>query len=297
MKRAAHPPQAWAQFIRKVRDFFDSQDFLEVFTSSLVPVGAFENAIDPLQVHFQGGTSQLHTSPEIEMKVILSQEQRPIYQICKCFRDDPDTQIHFKEFTMLEFYRPHCNYSVTRNDMKALIQSLSKENILFQELSIQEAFQKFASIELSAMSCVEVFLETAKAKGLTSLSPRDTWEDIFFRVMIEKIEPALEPNVPTLLFDYPASVSTLSKPKNAFWGERFEIYWQGMEICNGASELTSAEVLRERYEFETNERLKAGKSPHPFPQRLSEALATLPPCSGVAVGLDRLFWALQSTSS
>lgn len=295
MKRAKHPTQAWAEFIRKVRAFFDSRAFLEVFTPSLVPVGAFENAIDPLLVHFQGGTSQLHTSPEIEMKVILSEEKSAIYQICKCFRDDPDTAIHFKEFTMLEFYRPHCDYTATRKDMKDLIEALSGEALYFEELSVQHAFQKFAGIELTQMSSVEAFLKSALAQGISSLGARDTWEDIFFRVMLEKIEPALDPKIPTFIFDYPASVSTLSKPKNGLWGERFEVYWQGMEICNGASELTSSEVLKQRYEFEKKEREKAGKSPHPFPQRLQDALAALPPCSGVAVGLDRLFWALQST--
>jgi lysyl-tRNA synthetase class 2 len=66
-----------------------------------------------------------------------------------------------------------------------------------------------------------------------------------------------------------------------------------MELCNGATELLSEELLKKRYAFESAERKKIGKAPHPFPNRLSQALKTLPPCSGVAVGLDRLFWALK----
>jgi lysyl-tRNA synthetase class 2 len=148
-------------------------------------------------------------------------------------------------------------------------------------------------INLTQADSADKLRKEAERIGIESLDSHHTWEDIFFRLMLDKIEPGLDLDQPTLVFDYPASVSTLSKPKDPFWGERFEIFWKGMELCNGATELQSLEILQSRFEFESNERKKIGKAPHPFPQRLADIIELLPPCSGVAVGLDRLFWAIS----
>lgn len=266
---------------------------MEVFTPSLVTAGAFENALDPLTVTTPNETAQLHTSPEMEMKALLAQHPESIYQICKCFRDDPDTSIHFKEFTMLEFYRPHCTYEKTRQDIKELVTTLSSKELIFEERSIDQLFREQTGIELENVKSAPAFLKKAQEIGISSLTPSDTWEDIFFRIMMDKIENSLPADKPTIVYDYPATVSTLSQPKGEFWGQRFELFWKGMELCNGATELLSEDLLKTRYEFESAERKKAGKTPHPFPNRLAESLSNLPPCSGVAVGLDRLFWALQ----
>ena len=294
MKTSAHPPKEWSRFIREIRSFFDSRDFLEVFTPCLVTAGAFENALDTLKVMSLTETAELHTSPEMEMKVLLASHPVPIFQICKCFRDDPDTSIHFKEFTMLEFYRPHCTYQDTRKDMKHLVEALTPYKVDFEEWSIDDIFKELTGIRLEHFPSSTDLLKKAREIGISSLSESDSWEDVFFRIMIEKIEPSLPVEKAICLYDYPASVSTLSQPKGAFWGERFEIFWRGMELCNGATELLSIDLLKKRYEFESTERIKLGKTPHPFPHRLAEALKTLPPCSGVAVGLDRLFWAVRT---
>lgn len=293
MKVANHSPEKWALFTKAIRSFFDSKGFLEVSTPSLVSVGAFENALDCLKVQFLGGQAELHTSPEIEMKVLLAELQKPIFQICKCFRDDPDTSIHFKEFTMLEFYLPGATYLETRELMKELVGTVSSRPIQFSELSIHELFLNQLGIDLPKTTTAEALKAAAERVGIDSLDSQHTWEDIFFRLMLDKIEPALDYQKPTLVYDYPASVSTLSKPKEIFWGERFEIFWKGMELCNGATELKSVELLKSRYQFESKERQKMGKTPHPFPSRLAEAMERMPDCSGVAVGLDRLFWAVS----
>jgi len=293
MKTFHHPARPWAHFIKKTRSFFEEKGFLEVFTPCLVPVGAFENAIDTLSVHSHAEAAELQSSPEMAMKQVLAQEQCAIYQISHCFRDDPDTSIHFKEFNLLEFYRPYCNYHTTQKDMKELFNHLSPKPLTFLEFSIDQLFQENLKINLLQCQDIPSLKQKAEEVGVKDLTHQDSWEDIFFRIMLDKIEPGLPFNTPCLVFDYPATVSTLSIQKG-FWGERFEIFWKGMELCNGATELTSPEVLKSRYEFESLSRKKSGKTPHPFPIRFFESLKTIPPCSGVAVGLDRLFWSIQS---
>lgn len=293
MKTFHHPALPWSQFIKKMRTFFEERGFVEVFTPCLVPAGAFENAIDTLKVKSLTESSELHSSPEMAMKEILAQEQTPIYQICHCFRDDPDTSIHLKEFNLLEFYRPHTNYQATQKDMKELLGFLSSKPLTFFETSIESLFEDRLGFKLSDFPDPLSLKEQALRNGITDLHDNDSWEDLFFRFMLDKIEPSLPKEIPCLLFDYPATVSTLSAPKG-FWGERFEIFWKGMELCNGATELICPELLEARYQFESDLRLKAGKPPHPFPSSFLKALSRLPPCSGVAVGLDRLFWSLQT---
>lgn len=293
MKTFEHPAAPWSQFIKKTRSFFEEKGFLEVFTPCLVPAGAFENAIDTLKVKGLTESSELHSSPEMAMKQVLAKEQCAIYQICHCFRDDPDTSIHLKEFNLLEFYRPHCDYQTTQKDMKDLLCLLTGKPLQFFETSIESLFEDRLHFKLSDYPETQALKEQAQIAGIKDLSESDSWEDIFFRLMLDKIEPSLPRETPSLLYDYPASVSTLAAPKG-FWGERFEIFWKGMELCNGATELISSDLLKSRYEFESRLRHLAGKTSHPFPTNFLNALSHLPPCSGVAVGLDRLFWCLQT---
>jgi lysyl-tRNA synthetase class 2 len=284
-------PQAWARLLRSVRTFFDTRRFTEVTTDYLVPAGAVEGTIDPIRASFNGGGAELHTSPEIEMKRILSRFPNPIYQICKCFRDDPDTGLHRKEFSMLEFYRPRADYRQTKQDMRDLLDSLAGRALPYREWTVRDLVWDRTHLDLDQLIDRDSFHRAVRQNKIVALSDGDSWEDIFFKVLIEKLEPSLPPEIPVILTDYPVSVSVLSCAKtDGRWAERFEIYWQGMELCNGCTELTDAAVLRQRLEKEQEIRKEEGKPVHPPPDRLLAAMDQgLSPASGVAVGMDRLF--------
>lgn len=256
-------------------------------TPQIVSAGALESTIDTLPVE---GVGELHSSPEIEMKRILSEIAIPIFQICKSFRDDPQTGIHFKEFTMLEYYRPDCAvdgiFEVTQN----LINALSPHSLQWESVSIQSRMVEL--LGEPPPQDRDAFISLVKKTGIL-LSPNDTWNDVFFKILVEKIEPFLHPSNPTIVLDFPARVSPLATATPAGIAERFEIYWKGMEICNGCEELTDAKLLLERAQIEAQGRKAAGKEPHPPATTLYQALEKgLPQCSGVAVGLDRLYYCL-----
>lgn len=279
----------WAEFLGKIRRFFDSRGFLEVSTDALVPAGAFEGTIDTLKATWEQGAAQLHSSPEIEMKRVLSETLVPIYQICKVFRDDPITQLHSREFTMLEFYRPHADYGQTCQDMRELLRSLAQTNLRFEEYSVQEVILRETGLDILGFRDAPQLREEIQRKNLVRTTEDDTWSDLFFKVMIEKIEPRLNPEHPTILRDYPAPICALSEIDAGRWiARKFEIYWQGMELCNGCNELRDPKELQRRYQAESDSRNGRGKPPHPFPVRLHECFSNLPQCSGVAVGLERL---------
>jgi len=284
----------WAAFLKQIRGYLDSQGLVEVYTEALVPVGAFEGTIDVLQVTYQAGKAELHTSPEIEMKGVLAETGLSIYQICKCFRDDPPTGVHLREFTMLEFYRVKADYQTLIHDLKTLFNLLSGSELPFLELTMDELVEQATGIASIGSTTSEQLTSQIKERGLIALSPTDSWEDMFFKLLIEKVEPWLDPSRPVIVRDYPIALSALAKANpDGRTVQRFEIYWLGMELCNGCTELNDVAELKRRFAKEQANRSNQGKTPHQFPERLERAMSNgFPHCAGVAVGLDRLFWAL-----
>jgi elongation factor P--(R)-beta-lysine ligase len=283
----------WAHFLKTLRRYFEDRGYLEVSTPSLVAAGAFESCLDSLKVSWNGGQCELPTSPEIELKWLLSQVKKPLYQIGKAYRDDPPSPIHWREFTMLEFYRPFVDYRNAQTEMKELICEVADRSLDFQEVSVREIVLEKTGIDLEKANTAEKLKARILDRALISLSGQESWDDLFFKILVEKIEPALDPEQPTLIREYPPSQAALvALDSTQRWAERFEIYWKGMELCNGGTELADLDQLDRRYHQEKAERIQQGKIPHPYPARLFEAIKSLPPCAGVAVGLERLFLCL-----
>lgn len=281
--------ERWATLIKQTRAFFEERNFIEVFTPYLVKSGAFESAIDALKVNSLD--MELHTSPEIEMKWLLSNLKAPIYQIAKSFRDDdPNTGTHLKEFTMLEFYRPNCNYSTVMNDTKELFEKLADQKLDWQMHRVPDLFVTLTNTDWIPLPSEDFVRKNLK--NIIELSADDSIEEIFLKLLIEKVEPKLSKASPTILDLFPESLSPLSKARGDGWAERFEVYWGKMEIANGCAELDSFEEAKNRYEQESKKRASRGKKPHPQPLRLFESMKKGVTSSGVAVGLDRLFWAM-----
>ena len=119
--------------------------------------------------------------------------------------------------------------------------------------------------------------------------------DPFFRDLIEKVEPALARRGALFLTDYPEPAGALAQRKkdDPLVCERFELYLDGLEICNGFTELTDPAEQRARFERDNESRKLAGRDPYPSDEAGLTALETgLPPCAGNALGVDRLFMAL-----
>lgn len=290
-----HKRLEWALFLKQIRTFFESHNYVEVSTPYMVPAGAFESTIDTLKVSFESGSAELHSSPEIEMKSILADFPHAIYQICKSFRDDPESPHHAKEFTMLEFYKPRSSCKEIEKETLALFENLSTKPIPTLSLSVYDFIYQLTTIDLEKHRSQESLLKALRTKTEIHVSTDDSWADLFFKVMIDIVEPALPQNTFCLLNNYPSEVSPLSQPvMGSSRSERFEIYWNRIELCNGCSELNDETALRTRYSLECRERLKSGKSPHPVPEQLFASANKLSGFSGVAVGLERLFFAIES---
>jgi lysyl-tRNA synthetase class 2 len=141
----------------------------------------------------------------------------------------------------------------------------------------------------------EAFLRFAGWNPVARFDP-----DRFDIDLVEKVEPLLSRDHPTVLKDYPAEAAALAKlkPDNPTVAERWELYIGGMEIANAFSELTDAAEQRKRFEKSAAQRKAAGKEVYPLDEKFLAALEkVMPNCGGVALGVDRLVMLLTDSTS
>ncbi len=288
-----------------LRDTFQGLDYLEVETPLLVPTPGLEPHIEPFAVAFvpqtdvgQARTLYLHTSPEYAMKRLLADGSPPLFQLCKTFRNGEVSGTHNPEFTMLEFYRPHADYHAIMDDLEALLSKAESavarapgpfSRTPWERLTVREAVRRYAGIELAACPDGPSLRRAAEAQGI-HVGSSTTFDDVFFHVFLERVEGQLGRGRPTFLVEYPASMASLSrlKPGDPSVAERVELYVEGLELANGFSELTDATEQRRRLVEEQAWRKASGRPVYALDEPFLAAVGRLPPCTGIAVGLDRV---------
>lgn len=309
--------QARATLMQVLRHFFASQDFLEVETPILSRYAGLEPHLDPFESRYRPTPQQegipvyLLTSPEYALKRLLVAGAERVYQVAKVFRNGETGPFHNPEFTMLEWYRTPGSYLDIMVDTEGLVcvlaESLGKGEALcwqghrvslerpWRRLSVREAFLEYAGLALEDMGSAEVFRRAAQGLGMHVPVDAD-WDEIYFRVLVERVEPRLGFDAPTFLYDYPAQFAALSQVRveRPFpVAERFELYVAGVEVANAYSELTDPVVQAQRFEEERAFRARLALPVlSPDPDYLAALRSGLPPTGGIAVGVDRLMMLL-----
>jgi lysyl-tRNA synthetase class 2 len=301
-----------ARIIRQVRSFFDDKGYLELDTPLLSPDLIPESCLEVFETRRilpNGKTVQnwLIPSPEIWMKKIIARHRVSVYQICKCFRNGESSGfLHSPEFTMLEYYTMNAGYRESLALTEELFAYLGGLLPPFERLTVAEAFARFAGFDLfAAAETVEGMETEARRLGLDPM-PGLGVAQLYDLIFIHAVEPRLktcgssqEPR-PVVLLDYPAFVPCLAR-RNADGKtvERWELYYNGIEMANCFSEETEAERVREFFESETAAKEQNALVKHHVDSDYWKmfAEAKFPPCSGVAMGLDRLIMALCGRSS
>jgi len=287
-----------------VRDHLASLGYQEVETPLLVPAPGMEPHIRAFEVPFvpetdlgRPRTLYLHTSPEYAMKRLLADGSGPIFQICKVFRNGEVSHSHNPEFTMLELYRPGADYRVIMDDLESTLAAAAGAlgrpepfgHRPYERVTVREALRRQTGIDLRDSSDAATLSRAASAVGVRT-EPGDGFDDVFFRLFLERVEPQLGRDRPTFLIDYPASMAALARlsPQDPSVAERFELYAEGLELANGFSELTDAAEQRRRLEEERAFRVARGRPGYPLDEAFLEAVGRMPPSGGVALGLDRV---------
>lgn len=291
--------------LKSIRSFFDAKDYLEVETSYLVKTPGEEVHLEPFHTVYETpqGEKQslfLHTSPEFAMKRIVAELHQPVYQLARVWRNKEGGATHSPEFTMLEWYHPHCSLMGLMDETEQLCKILFPQQVNYQDqqirfdmpfekLTIQEAFQKYVGVDILLLcDDSQKLAETAKC----SLRPNETWEDLFFRLLLDKIEPNIGRKRPTFLTHWPVQQAALAKvdPNDNRVALRFELYAGGLELANAFEELTDPVEQKKRFLLDRKQRalLYPDAPTWEIDEVFLQTLSSMPPCSGIAVGVDRL---------
>ena len=277
---------ARAALLRRIRGFFEQRDVLEVETPLLCSAPASDPGLLPLRC----GERWLQTSPEYAMKRLLAADSGPIFQLCKAFRGDEVGARHNPEFTMLEWYRPGYTLSKLIEEVAYLVGGVL-DRTQWQVITYAELFERHLALNPHSVTAED--LERCARDRIElngTLEHRDGWLDLLFTHVIE---PAIENEGLVFVRDFPASQASLARLRTRGQFEvadRFELYVDGVELANGYRELTDPVEQRSRFEKDEAALAALGESPRPRDTRLLYALADgLPDCSGVALGVDRLF--------
>ena len=240
----------------------------------------------------------LSPSPEMNMKRLICQGWTNIYEIKKCFRNKEAGPLNSIEFSMLEWYRTKAGLGHIIKDLNFLLHFLSQKMGTLplphlQKISMKKLFQRYLNMDLKPQALREDFVPVLKKHAIPFDSTQDL-SDLFHLLWLNKIEPYLDPKIPLIVFDYPSFQKAYARLNTKGWATRFELFWQGMELANAFDEVTDPKEQRRRFEAERQKRKTQGKTCPPFPDTLLKAMEKgMPPCTGVALGLDRLFMAFK----
>lgn len=292
-------PQRWASFVRGVRDFFLSQHFFEADTPYLVKCPGLEPSLDPFELAVENGCSRLKaflpTSPEIGLKKLLAERAQSIFEIKKCFRNGERSPHHYPEFWMLEWYRIFVPLEALKRDLINLVSYLSDRNCIPStflrphQSSMAQLFKEFLQFELKPDTSVQELQNLCVLHNLNSGSITN-WNDFFHLLFLDKIEPHLGKYGALFIEEFPPRQSALARINEMGWADRFEFYWNGVEIANAFNELNDPNEQGARNQSDNKERIHLGKMPLPIDQSFMEAIESgMPPASGIALGLDRFF--------
>ena len=240
----------------------------------------------------------LHTSPELAMKRLLVAGSGPIFQLARVWRNGEAGPLHAPEFTMLEWYRPGADMASLLAETEALLRAVLPPVVQcrgvrtdlgrFERLSVAEAFDRYAGVDVLA---TEGDAAALAAGAGARLRPRESWEDLFFRLLLERVEPLLGRAHPTFLTHWPASQAALARrePADRRVAERFELFVCGIELANAFVELTDPVEQRARFLADRTRRHAASGPDWPLDEDFLAALGHgMPEAAGIALGFDRL---------
>jgi lysyl-tRNA synthetase class 2 len=309
---AWHPERLAARlpFLRRrallaqaTRAFFLARGYTEVETPYAVPTPGEEihlRAFATEREHPDGARTPLwlHTSPEFAMKKLLAGGAGPIFQLARVWRNGEGSELHAPEFTMLEWYRPGATLGAliaeTMSFLRAVLppvvtcRGVATSLATAERLTLAEAFARHVGADLLATA--EDAPALAAAAGAT-LRRNETWEDLFFRLLLERVEPRLGRACPTFLTHWPAAQAALARrdPADPRVAERFELFVCGIELANAFVELTDPAEQRARFAADRARRQAIGGQSWPLDEDFLAALAHgMPPSAGIALGFDRL---------
>ncbi len=306
-----------ARLTADVRAFFAARGYMEAETPCLVPVPgmevhlrAFASAYEP---HLGVGARVplwLRTSPELALKRLLVGGSGRVFELARVWRNGEASPRHAPEFTMLEWYAPGQGMAGLMAETELLLRSVAPRHVAhgdatcdlalpFERLTMAEAFSRhcrgmdiLGTIDPATGEGDAGKLRANAARAGLAVPEADSWEDGFFRLMLDQVEPHLGRGRATFLTHWPAPQAALARrdPRDGRVALRFELFVAGLELANAFDELTDPVEQRARFERDVAERRReSGEEGWGVDEDFLAALEQgMPEGAGIALGFDRL---------
>lgn len=286
-----------ARIYRQIRSFFNNRGCLEVETPVMASTTNTDVQITTIEVPGFEVPFYLQTSPEFSMKRLLAAGCGSIFQITHAFRQGEAGRLHHPEFSLLEWYRVGYDYHQLMDEMELLITTLSLCQCSFTRITYKDLFRQVMGFSIDEVTLEELRDHCAKSVPGTNVAEFDFDQclDLLLGVVIAPTMQGYQ-----FVYDYPLSQAALARVSedDDSVAERFELFFNGIELANGFSELTDAYEQRSRFEQDNAVRARKGLPQHAIDERLLAALESgLDDCAGVALGLDRLLMVLLELDS
>lgn len=299
------------QILRLTREFFWSENFVEAETPIALRLPGQEPYLNPMPVEFLDPRLESHkfylrTSPEYALKKLLATGYEKVFEIGKCFRNEESFGgTHNPEFTMIEWYRAPGTYLDFMDDAEKLFKYIGEKlsinklrykeyeidlSLPWQRISVKDLWQNYLGVNLDEYLQVEPMKKLTAELGY-QVSDNDEYEDLFYKIFLNKIENQLGIEVPTFVYDYPAQMCSLSKKCDGDprYAQRAELYIGGLELANGFGELIDAAAQSENLEKDKTLRQHLNRPTWEVDQDFIAALESgIKPAGGIALGVDRM---------
>ena len=286
-----------ARIYGQIRTFFNTRGCLEVDTPVLMPTTSTDLNIASFELPHKLQRLYLQTSPEYAMKRLLAAGSGSIFQICHAFREGEAGRLHNPEFSLLEWYRTGYDYRQLMDEIELLITTLSLSRCRFSRVSYRELFRQSLQLEIEELALDDLRRRCERLVPGTDSGGLDT-DQCLDLLLAMAIAPAMRGYL--FVYDYPISQAALARAgaEDAGVAERFELFYDGIELANGFSELTDADQQRARFERDNRARRERGLPELEIDELLLAALESgIEDCAGVALGLDRLLMVMLDLDS
>ncbi len=303
-----------AKLVQALREYLNSNGFLEVETPILQPIygGA---AARPFITHH----NQLHQdlylriSFELYLKRLIVGGYERVYEIGRDFRNEGVSYKHNPEFTQLEFYEAYTDYRGVMRRAEEMV-AYAAEKVLgtleitfegheidltppWRRLPLRDAIREASGIDYEEYPTAESLGEAMREKG-AAVNPKASRAKLIDNLIGTFVEPNLIQ--PTFLVDYPVEMSPLAKrsPENPNMAERFEGFIGGIELCNAFSELNDPGDQLQRFQDQARARAAGDEEATPVDEDFVLALRFgMPPTGGFGMGIDRFTMVMANKPS
>ena len=304
-----------SRIIQTIREFFLAKRYLEVETPMMHPIPGGASA-RPFMTHHNALDMQLYLriAPELYLKRLVVGGFEKVFEINRNFRNEGISTRHNPEFTMLEFYCAHRDYTylmvfIEQMFREVALAVLGTVKLTYQgrEMDLAKPFARITIAEAIKKYHPDMTDELLKSREsliarLDALKIAYRPQDGIHGLQLTLFENTVETELfePTFIHHYPAEVSPLARrdDNDQEYTERFELYMAGREIANGFSELNDPEDQAERFQEQAKQKDAGDQEAMHYDADYVRALEYgLPPTAGAGIGIDRLVMLLTDSAS